>query len=88
VIGWTSVSLGQVTEVRQNSIPEAMTPSTSRLLFNGVVTDAGVSVELFRLQGEGLSGRLTAGGLPTTASTEMAITTSMYVALTEPRIGA
>jgi Tol biopolymer transport system component len=49
-----SVSVGQVTFVRQNSIPEALVPSTKRLLLNGPVTDAGVGVQLFRVQGEGV----------------------------------
>jgi Tol biopolymer transport system component len=54
LIGCSSLSAGQIALVRQNSVPEALIPSTSRLLFNGVVTDAGVSVQLFRLQGEGV----------------------------------
>ena len=53
-IFYATISAGQIAEVRQNTGPEALTPATKRLLFNGVVTDAGVSVELFRLQGEGV----------------------------------
>ena len=46
---------GQASVVRQDSIPEALTPATNRLLFNGVVTDGGVSVQIFRVQGEGVA---------------------------------
>lgn len=54
-----SVAVGQVALVRQNSVPGAITATTTRLLLKGVVTDAGVGVQLFRLQGEG--GRVVAG---------------------------
>jgi Tol biopolymer transport system component len=47
-------SAGEVALVRQDSVPEAMTPATKRLLFDGVVRDDEVSVQLFRIQGEGV----------------------------------
>jgi len=49
-----SVCLGQFGMVRQNSVPEALSPATARLLFQGVLTDGGVGMELFRVQGEGV----------------------------------
>jgi Tol biopolymer transport system component len=53
-IFWAATAFGQIATVRQNSVPEAMVPSTKRLLFDGVRTDAGVSLQLFRIQGEGV----------------------------------
>lgn len=51
VCGFGQVALVTVT---QNTVPEAMVPSTTKLLIQNPVTDEGVKLQLFRLQGEGV----------------------------------
>jgi Tol biopolymer transport system component len=41
-------------EIKQDSTPEALAPSTNRLVLKGPVTDGGVRLQLFRVQGEGV----------------------------------
>ena len=40
--------------IRQNSVTEALMPSTTKLFFKNPLTDDGVHLQLFRLQGEGV----------------------------------
>jgi hypothetical protein len=49
-----SATAGPVNNVRQNSAAEAMVPTTTKLLFKDPLTDGGVHLQLFRLQGEGV----------------------------------
>ena len=49
-----STTAGPVNSIRQNSAIEALVPTTTKLLFKGSLTDDGVHLQLFRLQGEGV----------------------------------
>jgi hypothetical protein len=40
--------------IRQNSVTEALVPSTTKLFFKDPLTDDGIHLQLFRLQGEGV----------------------------------
>jgi len=44
---------GYAGTMRQQSVPEALVPATTQLLLGGPVKDGGVTLEMFRLQGEG-----------------------------------
>jgi Tol biopolymer transport system component len=45
---------GSLNDVRQNSATEALVPTTAKLLFSEPLTDDGIHLQLFRLQGEGV----------------------------------
>ena len=49
-----SATAGPVNYIRQNSAAEALVPSVTKLLFRDPLTDDGVHLQLFRLQGEGV----------------------------------
>jgi Tol biopolymer transport system component len=49
-----SVTAGPVNDVTQNSAAEALVPTTTKLLLKDPLTDGGVHLQLFRLQGEGV----------------------------------
>jgi Tol biopolymer transport system component len=48
-----SATARPVNDIRQNPVAEALVPTTTKLLFTDPLTDGGVHLELFRLQGEG-----------------------------------
>jgi Tol biopolymer transport system component len=54
VTAWGYAAMAEVGSIQQNSVPEALVPTTGKLLFDGTLTDAGVKLQLFRLQGEGV----------------------------------
>ncbi|HEX4140752.1 MAG TPA: hypothetical protein VHY09_10425, partial [Candidatus Methylacidiphilales bacterium] len=49
-----SVARAQTITIKQDSVPEAIIPTTDKLAFPGPVTDNGVTLQLFRQQGEGV----------------------------------
>jgi Tol biopolymer transport system component len=49
-----SAIAGSVGDIRQNWVTEALVPTTTKLLFSEPLTDDGVHLQLFRLQGEGV----------------------------------
>jgi hypothetical protein len=49
-----SAAAGPVNYIAQDSVTEALVPTTTRLLFREPLTDDGVHLQLFRLQGEGV----------------------------------